>query len=147
MKIQSHSHFGFLNLKTGITVTLVAVLLFLLASVAFQISISTQQVINIVPLPEYTRHRHTEKHPEANEVRECTERGDSNLMFRHKAFENRFAWLCQLPDGRWGIHILELVGDTWEEVTAFVRDQAKTSGEMVEYLRRTLFTRYNGPLP
>lgn len=146
MTSHSPTHSGSFNLKTVIAVMLIALLLLLLASTAIQFSSATQLAVYVAPLPAYTRQSHAERHPEAYEVRECTERGDAIMLFRHRENPNRFAWLCQLPDGRWGIHVLEKVGETWEEITAFVRDQAQTAGDAVQYLLKA-FSRFTGPLP
>ena len=111
------------------------------------ITSSRLQVAAVAALPTYTPQSLAEAHPEANAVRACTENGNSTMTFKHLEFNNRYAWLCQLPDGSWGIHVLEKVGDAWEEVTAFVREQARASNDATAYLRSTGFTTFSGPLP
>lgn len=56
---------------------------------------------------------------EVNAIRRCVQ--DSNSIRRFWRLRNgRLAVMCKLPDGRWGIEILERLRNRWQEVTAFV---------------------------
>ena len=46
---------------------------------------------------------------------------------------NRYFQVCELPDGRLGFRIVELVRDGWREVTSFVVKDG-TRAQLVEYL-------------
>jgi len=61
-----------------------------------------------------------ERHGAAvNAIRRCVQ--DSNSIRRFWRLRNgRLAVMCKLPDGRWGIEILERLRNRWQEVTAFV---------------------------
>ncbi len=135
------------NLAAVLLAGLLACLVFAAAGRELSLPTTPPQVYAAAaPLPKYTPHEHAEWHSEAADVRTCTENGKSVMTFRGKRFSNRFAWLCQLPDGRWGVHVLEKVGEKWQEITAFVIGGAVTSGGAVEYLLRQ-YTKFTGLLP
>ena len=59
---------------------------------------------------------------------------------------DRFYFVCKTEDNRWGLWVRNLVQGNWDEVTAFILDDAKTSADVAKYLMRSA-TRFKGPLP
>ncbi|HFC08423.1 MAG TPA: hypothetical protein ENJ54_01010 [Chloroflexi bacterium] len=56
---------------------------------------------------------------EAIAIRQCVQNGSSIRRF-WRLRNGRYAVMCKLPDGKWGIEIFERLRQKWQEVTAFV---------------------------
>lgn len=58
---------------------------------------------------------------EAVSVRQCLQNPNNNIqlwVWRHDP--RKWARACQLPDGRWGLQIIQLTWRGWQEKTAFI---------------------------
>ncbi len=55
--------------------------------------------------------------------------------------DNRFARLCQVKDGLYGIEIVEKNGNLFEHVTAFFKDKMHSLNQVENYLDNTGYVR------
>lgn len=84
---------------------------------------------------------HAEKHPEANEIRNCLDNNGPFMVMKHLA-DPTFFLICQLNDGRFGI---QPVTEDGFEKTAFVKFEG-TWNQTMNYLGK-FATRFTGKLP
>lgn len=89
-------------------------------------------------------------HPEAPDVRAGCEANGAVLTYKHyKSLQ--YIFLCQLPDGKWGIMIIVKAVAIYEEVTSFIPGTLGdpsygTKLSVIDYLFRN-GTPYKGLLP
>jgi hypothetical protein len=78
-------------------------------------------------------HAETRHGSDAQQVRDCLENGSGTIM----AFANPKTGHCveitQLPDGRFGVRVIQEIDGWFEEITAFV-DDAADLGQLEWYL-------------
>ena len=68
-------------------------------------------------------------------VRNCIDSGNIHSTWWNPRTGN-YIQVCNLngDDHTWGIRVLRRAGKGWEEITAFIRRQAASWGEMEDYL-------------
>lgn len=93
---------------------------------------------------KYNRHAIEEHGSEAESVRRGCEKNGSTMTFKKKD-EERYMFLCQLEDGRYGIQIIEKINDLWQEVSSFVPKDGSLAA-VRDYVLR-FATRFTGKLP
>ncbi len=84
------------------------------------------------------------KHPiDHDEVRQCLASGGATWWMGWNKSLSRWAFLCQLPDGRIGTRIIGFnkSSGSWYQATSFVIDEATTISDGVKYLEFTGYTR------
>lgn len=74
---------------------------------------------------------------EALYARTCNDNPNSTLFFNPTT--NRYAAVC-LTDRGWGLFIFESVDGVRQEITAFIRNKARTFTDVVKYLERAGYT-------
>jgi hypothetical protein len=81
-----------------------------------------------------------EKHSaDAVAVRQCLDDyGSMHIFFNPNS--KRYANICFMPDGKYGIRIVEEVNGKMQEVTAFVKEKLKTWQQMGRYLENGGYT-------
>lgn len=81
-------------------------------------------------------------HPEAVQIRQCLKSSKLEIKF---ATKDRQKWFlpCQLPNGKWGMVILDKIG---EEITAFVKGDGSYTAFLL-YMVRQGATKTNEVLP
>lgn len=99
-----------------------------------------------VMLPRISLNTHAlERHgSDAVEIRRCINEQGAQQVWK-KTGSDRWLLLCQLLDNRWGIQIVQKIGDKYEEITAFVRENGDWNTTR-DYLIRQA-TKWRGGLP
>lgn len=83
----------------------------------------------------------TDRHAlDAPQIRHCIQRNGPAEIWPHHDDDSVESWLCQLPDGRWCIQIVQhwpslTTGTDWRERTAFCPADG-TYRRVVDYLYR-----------
>ena len=74
-----------------------------------------------------------ERHGEyAQQIRQCLEQRPPDLVM-HNPFTGRDALCVQLPDGKYGVQIVEKAGEVCKEVTCFP-NKSHTVEKLIRYL-------------
>jgi hypothetical protein len=85
-----------------------------------------------VTLPAPNVHAMTKHGPASVEVLKCLEQhGPASYWLNTQT--GRVLLPCQMPDGRYGVYIVERIGKAWENVTSFVT-RYTTKGSVHGYL-------------
>ncbi|CAG0937166.1 hypothetical protein TFLX_06078 [Thermoflexales bacterium] len=117
---------------------------------AAMLSVLFQQVRQI-PLPgnrgsvgvRYNAHAEDE-HPEAHTVRKACEQR-TEFLYKYLYESGKYAFICRLPDDKWGMMIIKKAQDFWEEVTSFIpKDGSKWAVQ--QYVEK-FATPFKGLLP
>lgn len=95
-----------------------------------------------IELPDLNGVIHAEKHSEATIISECLEKSNLELKWKTKDGSKWFL-PCQLPDGKWGMKIVDKHGET---ITSFIKGFG-TWKEFLEYMTRQGASKFNGPIP
>jgi putative hemolysin len=67
-------------------------------------------------------------------VRQCIDQNGPMQTWQN-AQTGRRALLCQMPDGKYGIQIVQFNGKAWQEITTFIKDKMSNLGQVVQYLK------------
>jgi hypothetical protein len=83
------------------------------------------------------------KHPtEAPVVRNCFDKNGAYQTFN--VSQNRWLRVCITERGQFGFQIVDLVGREYKELTAYIRQDLKCRGDLVEYVKRVGYSRFKG---
>jgi hypothetical protein len=68
----------------------------------------------------------------AQQIRQCLEQKPPDLVM-HNPFTGRDALCVKLSDGKWGVQVIEKMGDVCKEVTCFP-NKSNTVEKLIRYL-------------
>lgn len=61
------------------------------------------------------------KHADAPLVRACLKDRGTRMQWQSGLNKNRYIFICNFGDGRYGFQVAEVIGDKLEEITAYIK--------------------------
>jgi putative hemolysin len=108
-------------------------LVFVVLGAPLEKALSNLTTISEVQTGSHAVERHGDS---AEAVRICLSKSGPSMVWTNPTTK-RTSLVCQLPDGKYGMQIVERFGDKLEEVTSFVKDKMTDPSQVERYLRNS----------
>jgi hypothetical protein len=86
---------------------------------------------------------HSVKHHTADDVHSCLEQNGTWKTIQDGNDPNKFINICQFSEKKWGFQVFARIGESYEEITAYIADNFKSVDKLFNWISRRGYTEVN----